>query len=942
MQPSCGAHAWSALPWRRTPRSSSLPPSPAVRAAVSDLLFPLEGAAAVGVLFLVAVRLRAEPRLLVGWLLVGLSWLCTAVRDGGWWISEVFFREPPFPSPIDFINLLGYPLFLLGVSFLSPLQRLFREQARLLVDIAIVLIGTAMFLWTFAFIPLQRNGVGNPPAHYALALIYPASDFLAIAAAVILLYCPRKAAFAGSAWLLIAAAIVRVVTDFTFGYMNLAGTYRSGSLFEIGWAVSTALCVLAALRWLDPGMRARAGAPDGEDETSPAAGSPVAQLPAVRMDRRRPCHRGVDARPSSSNGQATSPCHDRRHHPACRRPPASHSRPESADEPGAAGSAGDPRTARQGEDRGVERANRELSLLDQVRTAMAAEIEIPAIVRRIVESVAATFEYSHVSLYLLEGDTLVLQHQVGYAQSVARIPVERGISGRVARTGRPVLVPDVREDRDYLEAFEGVCSDVIVPILDGRTVLGTLSVESTRGRRLGEPDLHLIAAVGAQAGMAISRAMVLGYAQESEEALRRERETLETRVKERTAELERANEELVVEAAERLRQEEQLRLLSRAVERATESLMIFDCTGVLLYANPAFQRITGHTPESATPGQFMVFFRDNPRLPAEMQAAVRGLKPWGGVLTLTRPDKNRLTVDLSIAPLLDDAGRCAHWVGVMSDITERSLMEERIRQGEKLEALGKFAGGIAHDFNNLLAIIIGYVRLALESHDTVGEARRGMDLVAATAERAAALTRRLLAFSRQQARDVHLLDLNLVINGMSDMVSRLVGEHVSCYISGAHGIWPVRADRLQVEQIVLNLASNSADAMPAGGALVIETSNLSIGTLIACFPDSIPPGRYVRLQVRDTGNGVPAEVRAAHLRAVLHHQGARKGTGLGLATVYAAVRQSEGHICLETAQGAGTTFSIYLPAQEGTPEVATAPEEPARNAARKRDGSRRG
>ena len=286
----------------------------------------------------------------------------------------------------------------------------------------------------------------------------------------------------------------------------------------------------------------------------------------------------------------------------------------------------------------LERANLELFLLDRVRTAIAAEIEIPSMVRRIVESVAATFAYSHVSLYLREGDTLVLQHQVGYARSVERIPVDRGISGRVARTGRPVLVPDVRKDRDYIAAFEGVCSDVIVPILDGRTVLGTISVESMEGRPLGEPDLRLIAAVGAQAGMAISRAMVLSYAQESEEELRRERESLETRVKERTAELERINEELIVEASERVRQEEQLRLLSRAVERATESLMIFDCTGTLLYANPAFQRITGQTPESAPPGDFMVFFQADPRLPPEMQAAVRDLKPWSGVLTLPRPD----------------------------------------------------------------------------------------------------------------------------------------------------------------------------------------------------------------------------------------------------------------------------------------------------------------
>jgi PAS domain S-box-containing protein len=901
----------------------------ATRATVSDLFFPLESAAAAAVLLFAARRLRAEPRQLVGWLLIGLAWLCTAVRDGGWWISEVFFREPLFPSPIDFVNLLGYPLFLLGVSFLSPLQRLFRERARLLVDVSIVLIATALILSIFAFIPLQNSGFGNPPAHNSLALIYPAGDFLEIAAAVVLLYCPRRATFAGSAWFLIASAMVRVLTDFAFGYLNLNGTYQSGSLFEVGWAVSAALSALAALRWMDPHPRSRtAGSPAAEDEAIRRLGPLwLSHLPylwiggtfvLVAWTRFHPlplnpvvfaCMAGAIVVLAGARQILTLLQNWRMSRELLGARDALELRVQE-------------RTAE------LLRANRELSLLDQIRTAMAVEIELTPMVRRIVETVASTFDYSHVCLYLREQDTLVLQHQVGYPRVIERIPIHQGISGRVARTGRPALVPDVEKDMDYLEVFEGVGSEITVPVLDGRTVLGTLSVDSPQGKPLGDADLHLVAAVGKQAGMAIARAMVLSYAQESEEALQRERESLERRVKERTSELERTNEKLIVEAAERVRQEDQLRLLNRAVERATESVMIFDCTGILLYANPAFEWITGRSREGVSPRQFEEFFRENPRLPAQMRAAVRNLKPWSGVLTLTRNDGLRLTVDLSINSILDEAGRCAHWVGVMNDITERHLLEERVRQGEKLEALGRFAGGIAHDFNNLLAVIIGYVRIALENLDTAGEARRGMGVVAETAQRAVALTRRLLAFGRQQARDVRLLDLNVVIRGMAEMVSRLIGEHVSLNVRGGEGLAPVRADRVQMEQIVMNLAANSADAMPAGGSLEIETSNVTIENVFACHPDTVPPGSYVRLSVRDTGNGIPAEVREHIFEPFFTTKEPGKGTGLGLATVYGVVRQNDGYICLDTSPGTGTTFSIYLPTQEGDPEAVTAEQDP--------------
>ncbi len=242
--------------------------------------------------------------------------------------------------------------------------------------------------------------------------------------------------------------------------------------------------------------------------------------------------------------------------------------------------------------------------------------------------------------------------------------------------------------------------------------------------------------------------------------------------------------------------------------------------------------------------------------------------------------------------------------------------QERLRQAEKMEAIGRLAGGVAHDFNNMLTVIMGHGQMLLEAGDLPPERRREVAAMLESAERAAALTHQLLTFSRQQVIDVQSLDLNAVIDGMSDMVARLVGEHVRLEIRHGQDLWHVLSDRVQMEQVLLNLSANAADAMKSGGVIEIETGNVSAAAPLPLPMVLVPAGSYVLLTVRDTGEGMPVEVQEHVFEPFFTTKGKGKGTGLGLATVYGIIRQAKGFIALESEPGKGATFRIYLPAHE--------------------------
>ncbi len=279
---------------------------------------------------------------------------------------------------------------------------------------------------------------------------------------------------------------------------------------------------------------------------------------------------------------------------------------------------------------------------------------------------------------------------------------------------------------------------------------------------------------------------------------------------------------------------------------------------------------------------------------------------------------------VGVSLLRDPGGRPLYFLAQVQDVTGRKQAEEaratlegQLRQAQKMEAIGQLAGGVAHDFNNLLTVILGRSHVLLHRLDPGDPLRRQVDLIQKTAERAAELTRQLLAFGRKQVLQPKVLDLNAVVRGMERMVRRLIGEHIELVTALDSDVGSVLADPGQIEQVILNLAVNARDAMAQGGRLGLETANVLLDEAFARGNPGARRGRYVRLGITDTGVGMDAETRAHVFEPFFTTKEVGKGTGLGLATVYGIVKQSGGYITVASELGRGARFDIYLPRVAG-------------------------
>ena len=295
--------------------------------------------------------------------------------------------------------------------------------------------------------------------------------------------------------------------------------------------------------------------------------------------------------------------------------------------------------------------------------------------------------------------------------------------------------------------------------------------------------------------------------------------------------------------------------------------------------------------------------------------------------------KDGRVIDVEIAAHdIEFEGRAGRLV-VAHDVTERKRLEAQLLQSQKLEAVGQLAAGVAHDFNNLLNVITGYSELLLRSLPAKGTDRERTEQVRRAAERGAGLTRQLLAFSRRQVLEPRVLDLNAALADVQSMLTRLIGEDIRIVTSFDPALGRVFADPGQMEQVLVNLVVNARDAMPEGGALVLETSNVDLDESYARTHPGSTPGRHVRLAVSDTGHGMDAATASRVFEPFFTTKPRGKGTGLGLATVHGIVQQSGGHVDVYSELGHGTTFKIYLPrveAEEARPADEGARVEPHR------------
>ncbi|MCF7805147.1 MAG: PAS domain S-box protein [Candidatus Marinimicrobia bacterium] len=378
--------------------------------------------------------------------------------------------------------------------------------------------------------------------------------------------------------------------------------------------------------------------------------------------------------------------------------------------------------------------------------------------------------------------------------------------------------------------------------------------------------------------------------------------------------LEAINRRLNTQISERKKAESKIRKFRHAIEQAPMSVIIMDKAGRVEYTNPQFLEVSGYTEEEVRElGEEIVIRKEQaPELAQEMWAAVTAGKTWRKEFKNTRRDGTEFWEFLTIGPILDNRGSITHFVALKEEITERKELEEQLLQSQKMQAIGRLAGGVAHDFNNILTVIQGYSSLALNEIDESNSQHANLQRVHEASEKAQALTSQLLAFSRKQQLQPKIININSLVQNLEGMLQRLLGEDIHLDIQCADGLNDVRVDPGQLEQVLLNLAVNSRDAMPSGGTISIATQNVFFADTEIREDVKIAPGSYVELAVGDTGIGMDQETLEKIYEPFFTTKSRSRGTGLGLSTVYGIVKQSDGYISAESTPGKGTTFRIYL------------------------------
>jgi PAS domain S-box-containing protein len=569
-----------------------------------------------------------------------------------------------------------------------------------------------------------------------------------------------------------------------------------------------------------------------------------------------------------------------------------------------------------------ETRRRAAESLAAVARLVTESLDPEEVARRVADSACTLLKAQHAALYRIEpatGDLVLLALAGDVGPGIAPglvLPAGAGVVGLAVKERRPVTTanvlatPRVSLPPGPRALFEHAPYRAVLaaPLVARDAVVGVFSVGDALGRVFSDREVELLQAFADQAALALENARLY------EETARQRREA---------------------EAAVGALRESEERFRS-AFEHSPTGIALQGPDGRYVRVNHALCEMVGYSESELLATRWdAITHPDDREIDLDHSRRMRAgeIRGYQVEKRYLHRDGRAVWALVAVSLVRTPDGQPLHYIVQTQDTTarrqaehERGELEAQLLQAQKLEAIGRLAGGIAHDFNNLLTVIQGRAQLLLRRLPSEVPERRYVGLIQSTADRAGALTHQLLAFSRKQILQPVVLDLNALVGDMKPLLRRLIREDVELAGDLEPSLGRIKADPAQLQQVLMNLVVNARDAMPAGGRLQIATANVELDDLFVRANPGARPGPHVRLAVRDTGTGMDAATRARIFEPFFTTKEAGHGTGLGLATVYGIVKQSEGYIEVESEPGRGTTFSLYFARVDEAPAPPVPPD----------------